>query len=191
MTGGVKIEGCRHVKVKHSSLFSYFCLTKYFIKQWNKNCEECFLCKLYLIIYICNSVFLAGFNVCKIGRSDPKWNTHFFGLSYERPYLVLDLNLIWKVACKLADYTCKPVDYTCKLAVDTCKPAVYTCKVLNFRFTSVTLITLLDTVEVTPFFSQFSGKLHVIHCKLLVYTCKLPVYTCKPPVYSKGAVYNL
>ena len=79
---------------------------------------------------------------------------------------------------------CKPVDYTCKLAV-------YTCKVLNFRFTSVTLITLLDTVEVTPFFSQFSGKLHVIHCKLPVYTCKLLVYTCKLPVYSKAVVYNL
>ena len=103
----------------------------------------------------------------------------FIGLSYknERLYLILDLNLIRKVACKLADCTCKLADYTCKLMV-------YTCKVLNFRFTSVTLITLLDTVEVTPFFSQFSGKLHVIHCKLLV-------YTCKPPVYSKAVVYNL
>ena len=79
--------------------------------------------------------------------------------------------------CNLADYTCNLVDYMCK--------------VLNFRFTSVTLITLLDTVEVTPIFSQFSGKLHVIHCKPPVYTCKLLVYTCKLPVYNKAAVYNL
>ena len=67
------------------------------------------------------------------------------------------------------------------LVLDLTPPAVYTCKVLNFRFISVTLITLLDTVEATPFFSQFSGKLHVIRCKL-------PVHTCKLPVYSKVAV---
>ena len=48
-------------------------------------------------------------------------------------------------------------------------------------------MTLLDTVEVTPFFSQFFGKLHVIQCKPLVYTYKLPVSTCKLPVYSKAA----
>ena len=53
-----------------------------------------------------------------------------------------------KLACNPADYTCKLADYTCKLAV-------YTCKVLNFRFTSVTLITLLDTVRGNTFFSQF------------------------------------
>ena len=58
--------------------------------------------------------------------------------------------------CKLADYSkvavykCKLVDYS-KVAVYKCKPAVYTCKVLNSRFTTVLLITLLDTVEVTPF----------------------------------------
>ena len=57
-----------------------------------------------------------------------------------------------KLACNPVDYTCKLVDYICKLVDYTCKLAVYTCKVLNFRFTSVALITLLDTVEVTPFF---------------------------------------
>ena len=44
---------------------------------------------------------------------------------------------------------------SCKPAVYKCKPAVYTCKVLNSRFTTVLLITLLDTVEVTPFFQIF------------------------------------
>ena len=67
-------------------------------------------------------------------------------------------------------YKCKPVDYSkvvvykCKLAdyskavVYKCKPAVYTCKLLNSRFTTVLLITLLDTVEVTPFFQIFFVK---------------------------------
>ena len=35
-----------------------------------------------------------------------------------------------------------------------CKPAVYKRKVLNFRFTTPILITVVDTVEVTPFFSK-------------------------------------
>ena len=64
----------------------------------------------------------------------------------ERPYLFQDLKLILKVACKPPIYKCKS--------------AVYTCKLLKFMFTCVLLITLLDTVEVTPFF------------KLVVYTCK-------------------
>ena len=56
--------------------------------------------------------------------------------------------------CKLAVYS-KVVVYKCKPAVYTCKAVVYSCKVLNFRFTTVILITLLDTVEVTPFFQFF------------------------------------
>ena len=92
-----------------------------------------------------------------------------------KPHLKLACNLA-DYTCNLVDYTCNPADYTCKPGDYTCKLVVYTCKVLNFRFTSVTLTTLLDTVEVTPFFSQFSGKLHVICCKPLVYACKLPVY---------------
>ena len=49
------------------------------------------------------------------------WTTAviFIGLSYERPYLVLDPNLIMICillsVCKLADYTCKPADYSVKL----------------------------------------------------------------------------
>ena len=40
----------------------------------------------------------------------------FIGLSFiERPYLVLDLNLILKVACKLLIYTCKLAVYSCEL----------------------------------------------------------------------------
>ena len=51
-------------------------------------------------------------------------------------------------------YKCKLADYS-KAAVYKCKLPVYTCKVLNSRFTTVILITLLDTVEVTPFFQIF------------------------------------
>ena len=47
---------------------------------------------------------------------------------------------------------------SCKLAVYKCKPVVYTCKVLNSRFTTVLVITLLDTVEVTSFFQIFFVK---------------------------------
>ena len=60
------------------------------------------------------------------------------------------------VYSKVAVYKCKVVVYKCKVVVYTCKPAVYSCKVLNFRFTTVILITLLDTVEVTPFFQFFA-----------------------------------
>ena len=91
--------------------------------------------------------------------------TVFIGLSYERPYLVLEPNSImisWFLnLCNLPVHRCKPVDYTCKLVDYTCKPVVYTWKVLNFRFTAHILITVLDTVEVTPFFTN------VIHCNPL------------------------
>ena len=112
------------------------------------------------------------------------------------------------VFCKPADYKCKLADYSkvavykCKLADYSkaadykCKLPVYTCKVLNSRFTTVLLITLLDTVEVTPFFQicffvkqwftcvnqWFTGvnccftiNHHFTSCKLLLY-CKLPLY---------------
>ena len=65
------------------------------------------------------------------------------------------------VYSKAAVYKCKAVVYSkaavykCKAVVHTCKLVVYSCKVLNFRFTTVILITLLDTVEVTPFFQFF------------------------------------
>ena len=90
--------------------------------------------------------------------------------------------------CKPVDYSnlvvykCKPVVYKCKLVdyskavVYKCKLAVYTCKILNSRFTTVLLISLLDTVEVTPFF-QF------LFCKAVVYRCKLLLYY-KPPLYK-------
>ena len=82
-------------------------------------------------------------------------------------------------SCKLADYSkvvvykCKVVDYSkvvvykCKV-VDYSKAAVYTCKVLNSRFTTVLLITLLDTVEVTPFFQIIFVKQWFTGCKLLL-----------------------
>ena len=86
-----------------------------------------------------------------------------------------------------AVYKCKLADYS-KVVVYKCKLAVYTCKVLNSRFTTVLLITLLDTVEVTPFFQfcfvkqWFTGvnccftiNHHFTSCKLLIY-CKLPLY---------------
>ena len=64
----------------------------------------------------------------------------------------------------------------------SCKPVVYTCKVLNSRFTTV-LITLLDTVEETPFFQIFFCKAVVHMCKPVVYRCKLLLYY-KPPLYK-------
>ena len=71
--------------------------------------------------------------------------------------------------CNLPDYS-NLVDYTCNLAD-------YTCKVLNFRFTAPILITVLDTVEVTPFFfKNFSPCFEV---------------ACKSAVYSKAVVQNL
>ena len=48
--------------------------------------------------------------------------------------------------------SCIPADYS--KAADYSKEADYTCKLLNFRFTTYILITVLDTVEVTPFFSK-------------------------------------
>ena len=59
-------------------------------------------------------------------------NPLLIGLSNERPYLVLDPNLIW--TC-LSVICCNPAVHNCKPAVYTCKPAVYSCKVINFRFT--------------------------------------------------------
>ena len=59
------------------------------------------------------------------------------------------------VYSKAVVYKHKAAVYKCRVAVYTCKPVVYSCKVLNFRFTTVILITLLDTVEVTPFFQFF------------------------------------
>ena len=59
------------------------------------------------------------------------------------------------VYSKAVVYKCELVVYKCKVAVYKCKVAVYTCKVLNSGFTTVLLITLLDTVEVTPFFQFF------------------------------------
>ena len=84
--------------------------------------------------------------------------------------------------CKLADYS-KLAVYKCKLVVYKCKLVVYTCKVLNSRFTTVLLITLLDTVDVTPFFQIFFCKAVVYMCKPVVYRCKLLLYY-KPPLYK-------
>ena len=55
--------------------------------------------------------------------------------------------------CNLPDYS-NLVDYTCNLLDYMCNLVDYTCKLLNFRFTTPILITVLDTVEVTPFFSK-------------------------------------
>ena len=70
--------------------------------------------------------------------------------------------------CNLADYTCNladycnPLVYMCNLVDYTCNLADYTCKLLNFRFTTPILITVLDTVEVTPFFQNFFPPCPVI-----------------------------
>ena len=79
---------------------------------------------------------------------------------------------------------------SCKVAVYKCKWAVYTCKVLNSRFTTVLLITLLDTVEVTPFFQIFffvKQWFTGVNCCFTINhhftSCKLPLY-CKPPLYK-------
>ena len=98
------------------------------------------------------------------------------------------------VYSKVAVYKCKPVDYSkvavySKAAVYKCKPAVYTCKVFNSRFTTVLLITLLDTVQVTPFFQIFFVKQWFtgVNCCFTINhhftSCKLPLY-CKPPLYK-------
>ena len=99
------------------------------------------------------------------------------------------------VFCKLADYSkavvykCKLEDYSkmavykCKLA-DYSKVVVYKCKVLNSRFTTVLLISLLDTVQVTPFFQ-------IYFCKTVIYMCKPVVYRCKLLLYYKAPLYKL
>ena len=98
--------------------------------------------------------------------------------------------------CNLPDYTCNPLDYSnladymCNLADYMCNLADYMCKLLNFRFTTPILITVLDTVEVTPFFS----KIFPLVLKLPVnwqFTVKQWCITCKVVIYIKAAVYNL
>ena len=80
----------------------------------------------------------------------------FVGLLFiERPYLVQDLKLILKVACKSTVYKCQPAVY---------KSAFYTCKLLKLGFTCVLLITLLDMVDVTPFFQFFFTVNHQFPC---------------------------
>ena len=56
-----------------------------------------------------------------------------------------------------------------------CNLADYTCKLLNFRFTTPILITMLDTVEVTPFLQKFFP----LSSNLADYTCNPVDYTCK------------
>ena len=102
------------------------------------------------------------------------------GLSFlERPYLVQDLNLITKlhvIRCvnwrfTNANWWFTDVNQPLKLwFTDVNWQFTRRCKVLNFIFTSVLLITLLNTVEVTPFF---------LKCKPAVYKCKPVVYKCK------------
>ena len=128
----------------------------------NGECHKTILCKK-ITPYFCAS-FLSS----------------FIGLSYERPYLVLDLNLMEKLhvnrhltsvnhrltsvncqlTCQVAVYNCKLLAvYTCQVVVYNCKLLVYTCKLavysvnwqftlanhLKCIFTSILLITLLDT----------------------------------------------
>ena len=50
-----------------------------------------------------------------------------------------------------AEVYSKAMVYKCKVVVYKYKVAVYTCKVLNSKFTTVLLRTVLDTVEVTSF----------------------------------------
>ena len=122
------------------------------------------------------------------------WSFVWKTLLGPRPKLHHDLHFF--CLCKPAVYTCNLAVYTCNPAVYTCKPAVYTWKVLNFRFTAPILITVLDTVEVTPFFSknfplvlklpvnrQFTVKQWFRTCKVVIYS-KAAVYTCKPLLYK-------
>ena len=91
----------------------------------------------------------------------------FIGLSYERPYLVLgpkphhDLHFLLPV-CKLADYSVN-WQITCVICRIT---------LVNYLISGLQtpiLITVLDTVEVTPFFQKFSPCFEVA-CKLAVYS---------------------
>ena len=76
-------------------------------------------------------------------------------------------------------YKCNPPDYTCNLVDYTCNPPDYTCKLLNFRFTTPILITVLDTVEVTPFFSKiFPLVLRCVICVICQITCVICWITC-------------
>ena len=129
-------------------------------------------------------------------------NTRFLGGAIRRSDLTRKVAVLskwsfvkWRFSkCKPVDYsnaavyTCKLVDYS-KVAVYKCKLAVYTCKVLNYRFTTFLLITLLDTVEVTPFFQFFFVKQWFtgVNCCFTINhhftSCKLPLY-CKPWLYK-------
>ena len=103
---------------------------------------------------------------------------------------------------KLADYS-KLVDYSkvavykCKVVVYKCKLAVYTCNVLNSRFTTVLFITLLDTVEVTPFFQIFFVKKWFTCVKQwftgvnCCFTVNHQFKSCKLPLYYKLPLYKL
>ena len=62
---------------------------------------------------------------------------------------------------------------------------VYKCKLLKLNFRCVLLITLLDTVEVTP-----RPKAHFEVAHKLVVTVKQWFTTWKAAVYSKVAVYS-
>ena len=86
-----------------------------------------------------------------------KWSFVNRRITVKWQFKLVDYSKVVVYKCKPADYSkvavykCKPVDYS-RAAVYKCKPAVCTCKVLNSRFTTVLVITLLDTVEVTSFF---------------------------------------
>ena len=93
------------------------------------------------------------------------------------------------------------VVYKCKVA-DYSKVVVYTWKVLHFMFTVPILITVLDTVEVTPFFQFYFVKhplpVYNVNHPLPVYivNCPLPVYNVNHPLtlYNVNhplAVYNV
>ena len=82
--------------------------------------------------------------------------------------------------------------YKCKVA-DYSKAAVYTWKVLHFMFTVPILITVLDTVEVTPFFKFFFVKhplpVYNVNYPLILYNVNhlWPVYNVNHPL----PVYNV
>ena len=104
------------------------------------------------------------------------WNNTFQGFKPEKVAVLSKWSFVnWRITVN-QQITVKRQFTSCKLVVYKCKLAVYTCKVLNSRFTTVLVITLLDTVEVTPFFQIF-------FCKAVVYRCKLLLYY-KPPLYK-------
>ena len=144
-------------------------ITQIMYREWCSQTKNEFHSTL-VITSSCHDISF-GFTTQKQPQISPEV---LIDLSKERPYLVLDPNLIWTclsvICCNLAVYNCKLAVYNCILVVYSCKPAVYTCKVLNFRFTTVILITLLDTVEVTPFFQFFLCKAVVYRCYTLWFT---------------------